>query len=70
MPTATLAFTLPEEQPEFDAAREGAAARSLVWQIDQHCRSVLKHGTPTAAARVLASDIRAMILDATGVTLE
>ncbi len=70
MPTATLRFTLPEEQAEYDAAREGQAARSLIWQIDQHCRSVMKHGSPDAATRALAGDIRTMILDEVGVTLE
>ena len=70
MPVATLTFTLPDEQADFDAAREGQAARSLIWQIDQHCRSLLKHGSPDAATRALASDIRQMILDEAGVTLE
>ena len=70
MPVATLRFTLPDEQTDFDAAREGVAARSLIWAIDQHCRSLLKHGSPDAATRVLASDIRTMILDEVGVTLE
>jgi hypothetical protein len=70
MPKATLTYTLPQEQAEYDAAREGSAARSLIWAIDQHCRSLLKHGNPDAATRVLASDIRQMILDEPGVTLE
>ena len=70
MPRATLTYTLPEEQAEFDAAREGVAARSLIWAIDQHCRSLLKHGSPDAATRVLAADIRQMILEEPGVTVE
>jgi hypothetical protein len=70
MPRATLTYSLPDEQTEFAAAREGQAARSLIWAIDQHCRSLLKHGNPDAAARVLASDIRTMILEEPGVTLE
>jgi len=70
MPTATLTFTLPDEQSDFDAAREGQAARSLIWAIDQHCRSLLKHGNPDAATRALAGDIRQMILDEAGVTLD
>jgi hypothetical protein len=70
MPTATLTYSLPDEQAEYDAAREGQAARSLIWAIDQHCRSVMKHGSPDAATRVLASDIRTMILNEPGVTLE
>ena len=70
MPRATLTYTLPDEQSDFDAAREGQAARSLIWQIDQHCRSVMKHGNPDAATRALAGDIRQMILDEAGVTLD
>jgi hypothetical protein len=70
MPTATLTYSLPDEQTDFDAAREGSAARSLIWAIDQHCRSLLKHGSPDAATRVLADAIRQMILEEPGVTLE
>jgi hypothetical protein len=70
MPVATLTYTLPEEQAEYDAAREGQAARSLIWAIDQHCRSLLKHGNPDAATRALAADIRTMILGEVGVTVE
>jgi hypothetical protein len=70
MPKATLTYSLPDEQADFNAAREGQAARSLIWAIDQHCRSLLKHGSPDAATRALAGDIRQMILDEPGVTLE
>ena len=70
MPVATLTYSLPDEQTEFAAAREGQDARSLIWAIDQHCRSVMKHGNPDAATRALAGDIRQMILDEPGVTLE
>lgn len=70
MPTVTLTFTLPDEQAEFDAAREGGAARSLIWGIDQHCRGLLKHGEPTEQERRLAETIREMIREAPGVTLD
>ena len=39
MPTATLRFTLPDEQGEFDAARLGSEAMQVLWQIDHTCRS-------------------------------
>lgn len=61
MPIATLRYTLPEEQAEFDAARQGQAARSVLWDIDQHCRSLLKHGEPTKEQASLAEEIRQMI---------
>ena len=61
MPTVTVTYTLPDEQAEFDAARLGRAALTVLWEIDQHCRSVVKHGEPTPEERRLAEDIRAMI---------
>lgn len=70
MPTVTLRYRLPDEQSEFDAARTGAEARSVLWEIDQHCRSVLKHGDPLSEVRTLAAEVRTMILHATGVTLD
>ena len=58
---ATLTFSLPEDQADFDAARLGRAALAALWQIDQHCRSLLKHGEPTTQEARLAQEIRAMI---------
>jgi hypothetical protein len=67
---AMLRFDLPEEQAEFDAAVQGGAARCLLWEIDQHCRSLLKHGTPSEETRQFAEDIRQMIRLDSRVTLE
>jgi hypothetical protein len=50
MPTVTLRYRLPDEQGEYDAARLGRDALSTLWEIDQTCRSLLKHGTPTPAS--------------------
>ena len=61
MPTVTLQYTLPDEQAEYDAARLGSEAMQVLWQIDQTCRSLLKHGTPTEAEAALAKRIREMI---------
>jgi len=58
---AVLEFDLPEDQGEFDAARLGREALSTLWEIDQRCRSLLKHGEPTDEERTLAEEIRAMI---------
>ena len=57
----TFKFTLPEEQGEFDAARLGRNALLTLWEIDQHCRSLIKHGEPTPEQRALAEEIRGMI---------
>ena len=61
MPTVTLRYTLPDEQAEYDAARQGAEAKSVLWDIDQRCRSLLKHGEPGREAARLAEEIREMI---------
>jgi hypothetical protein len=60
-PVATLRYRLPDEQGEFDAARLGSKALITLWEIDQRCRSLLKHGDPTPEQARLAQDIRAMI---------
>jgi hypothetical protein len=58
---ATLTFTLPDEQGEYDAARLGREALNTLFEIDQGCRSLIKHGTPSDETRRLAEEIRAMI---------
>ena len=58
-----LSFSLPDDQSEFDAARLGPSAIATLWDIDQHCRSLLKHGEPTIGERHLAEEVRAMIRD-------
>jgi len=60
---AILKFTLPDEQPDFDAARLGRDALLALWEIDQHCRALVKHGNPSEDAAALAVAIRAMISD-------
>lgn len=61
MPIATLKFILPDEEHEFRTAQQGQAAKSALWEIDQHCRSLLKHGEPTDEEARLAEEIRSMI---------
>jgi hypothetical protein len=63
MPTVTLRYRLPDEQAEYDAARQGAEAKSVLWDIDQRLRSLLKHGEPGKEAAALAEEIRRMIWD-------
>jgi hypothetical protein len=41
--TATITFTLPEEQEEFDRAVQGGNWRMVVEDLDAHLRSRLKH---------------------------
>lgn len=61
MPTLTITYTLPDEQAEYDAARLGRSALTTLWHIDQHCRSLIKHGEPSEETERLAEEIRAMI---------
>ena len=61
MPTATLRYRLPDEQAEYDAARLGREALGALWQIEQTCRTLLKHGEPTPEEARLATEIRAII---------
>jgi hypothetical protein len=58
---ATLSYDLPDDQGEFDAAINGRKALSILWEIDQRCRSLLKHGEPTPEQAALAEEIREMI---------
>ncbi len=66
---ATLSFNLPEDSAEFDAALQGVDASTTLWNIDRHCRSILKHCEPDEGEQRLAEEIRAMIADS-GVSLE
>ena len=61
MPTVTIRYTLPDEQAEFDAARLGRAALTVLWEIDQRCRSLLKHGEPSEETKRWAEEVREMI---------
>ncbi len=58
---ATLRFRLPDDQGEYEAARLGRQALTTLWEIDQRCRGLIKHGEPTEAEERLAEEIRAMI---------
>ena len=40
---AILKFELPEEEPEFKIALMGSEYYSVLWNLDQHLRSCLKH---------------------------
>jgi hypothetical protein len=58
---ATLAFSLPDDQGDFDAALLGREAISALWEIDQHCRAILKHHDPSDEVRQLCETLREMI---------
>ena len=59
---ATLKYDLPDEKEEFDIAVKSREYYCQLWEIDQHLRSLLKHGDPEAqSTRQLAENIRNMI---------
>ena len=58
---ASLNFTLPDDQAEFDAALSGTKALTVLFQIDRYCRNALKHGDLDEEASVLLTDIRLLI---------
>ena len=70
MPTLTITYQLPDEQAEYDAARLGRQALFTLWQIDQRCRSLLKHGEPSDEERGLAEEIRSIIREQCAEALE
>lgn len=65
---ATLRFSLPDEQTEFDAACQAMSFKALAWDIDQKCRNLCKYGEPSEETRQFAEDIRHLIRES-GVSL-
>ena len=57
----TIEFTLPDDQGQYERARLGSEAVSALWEIDQHCRAILKHGDPSPDVREALQAIRQMI---------
>jgi hypothetical protein len=66
MPHVILRFRLPDEQTELNAAMQGRDAKSAIWAVDQHCRSILKHGEPSEDERRHLEEIREMLRERPG----
>ena len=66
MPHVTIRFRLPDEQTELNAAMLGGEAKAAIWEIDQYCRGVLKHGEPSDEVRKHLQLIRDMLRDKPG----
>lgn len=56
--TATLRFTLPKEEHEFEAATQGQAVRGVLGELDNWLRSELKYGYPQAGRKNALQDTR------------
>ena len=61
MPIATLKFKLPDEDREHRQALMGKAALTLLWDIDQHLRGLIKHGTISGETKEELQRVRNMI---------
>ena len=70
MPVITVRYSLPDEQADYDAARLGRDACAALWEIDQRCRALVKHGSPSEETERLAEEIRQMIRDTCAEALE
>jgi len=66
MPHVIIRFRLPDEQVELNAAMQGGDAKSAIWQIDQYCRAVLKHGEPPVETRQHLEEIREILRERPG----
>lgn len=60
---AILEFNLPDESYEHDNAINGHKWRELVCDIDQQCRTWLKHGCPHTSAHDALEAVRGMIVE-------
>jgi hypothetical protein len=58
---ASLNFTLPDDDYEFHAALSGHQALRALSDIDNKCRSLVKHSDADSEAMDLAETIRNMI---------
>jgi hypothetical protein len=70
--TATLRFTLPEEQEELTAALQAQAVRGVLSELDNWLRGELKYADPPearAAALQEARDKLRVLLEEAGVRL-
>lgn len=66
MPHVILRYRLPEEQVEYNAAMQGSAAKAAIWEVDQYCRTILKHGEPSDDERRHLDRIRDMLRERPG----
>lgn len=66
MPHVILRYRLPDEQVELNAAIQGGDAKATIWQVDQYCRGLLKHGAPSEETRQHLERIRDILRERPG----
>lgn len=66
MPHVILRFRLPQEEAEFDAARQGSEAKAAIRSVDQYCRNIIKHGSQGDLVAMHLETIRDMLRETPG----
>lgn len=61
MPRVTLTFDLPDERSDMNAALFGQDALLALWDIDNKCRGLLKHGDLSDEAHQIVAEIRQLV---------
>ena len=55
---ATLSYTLPEENEEFENARKGWNYQNTLYELDQYLRSKLKYEELTETQQIIYQEVR------------
>ena len=45
---------------------QGGDAKATIWQVDQYCRNILKHGSLSAESRQALEEIREILRERPG----
>ena len=61
---ATIEFTLPDEQEEYEQYNKASLYHSILMDVDNYCRSIIKHGVDAyKPVEEVAEKIRSMLHD-------
>ena len=66
MMKAILEFDLPEDRTEYEITGRASEFYCVLWDIDQHCRQILKHAEPSKDVEEVLEEIISMIPELDG----
>ena len=66
MPHVILRYRLPDDQADFTAAMQGRDAKTVLWNVDQYCRNILKHCAQSKETHAHLEWIRDMLREFPG----
>lgn len=69
MPKAVLEFNLPEEQAEFKIALEGNATRTVLWELDNMLRGMVKYEDKDTVDIVWLRETLGQLMQERGISL-